>query len=159
MKVRDLMKSHPNVAFAGQTLHKVGGIMADVECGVLPVLGADDVVVGIVTDRDVCLALSRRDAKPSEVPVEQVMTTEVLSCEPDAEIEAALGLMREHRVRRLPVVDAEGHLKGLLSFDDVALAAHEDGTDPVEGPLYADVARTLQAINRHDLPAITVATI
>lgn len=149
MKVRDLMRSHPSVAFVGQSLHKVGSIMAQVGCGVLPVLGEGDVVVGVITDRDLCLALASRDVRPSEALVQEAMSAPVHTCGPDQEIEQALATMRQNRVRRLPVVDAEGQLKGLLSFDDAALEAHESGP---EGPLYAEIARTLQSINRRDLP-------
>lgn len=154
MKVRDLMKSHPSVAFGGQSLQKVGAIMAQVDCGVLPVLGEGDVVVGVITDRDVCLALAERDVRPSEALVEEAMSTPVHSCGPDQEVGQALATMRDYRVRRLPVVDAEGHLKGLLSFDDVTLEAHESGS---EGPLYAEIACTLQSINRRDLPTPVLA--
>lgn len=154
MKVRDLMKSHPSVTFGGQSLHKVGGIMAQVDCGVLPVLGQGDVVVGIITDRDVCLAMARRDVRPSEIAVQEAMSTDVHTCRPDDDLDAALATMRRRRVRRLPVVDDERHLKGLLSLDDVTLQAHESGED---GPLYAEIARTLQAINRHDLPTPVAA--
>lgn len=157
MKVRDLMKSHPSVAFGGQSLQKVGTIMAQVECGVLPVLGEGDVVVGLVTDRDICLSLAERDARPSEVPVEVAMSANVHACSPDDELGTALSTMRENRVRRLPVVDAAGHLKGLLSFDDIVLEAREGDVEQAEGPFYADIALTLQAINRHELPTPSMA--
>ena len=157
MRVRDVMKREPNVAFPGQSLQTVGKIMAQVDCGVLPVLGDGDSVIGIVTDRDLCLALALMNQKPSKVRIEDVMTAEVHSCSPDDSIGDALDLMRRHRVRRLPVVDCDGHLKGLLSFDDVVLEARSADSEEFAGPYYDDIARTLKAVNRHQLPGPSLA--
>lgn len=157
MRVRDVMKREPNVAFPGQSLKKVGMIMAQVDCGVLPVLGEEDHVIGIVTDRDLCLALALMNQKPSKVWVEDVMTAEVHTCSPEDSIGDALEVMRTHRVRRLPAVDADGHLRGLLSFDDVVLEARSADNEEFAGPFYDDIARTLKAVNSHQLPGPAVA--
>jgi CBS domain-containing protein len=95
--------------------------------------------------------------KPSKVWVENVMTAEVHSCSPDDSIGDALDLMRRHRVRRLPVVDGDGHLKGLLSFDDVVLKARSADSEEFAGPYYDDIAKTLKAVNRHQLPGPSMA--
>lgn len=152
MKVRDIMKRDPCVSAPGNDLAKAGMQMAEADCGFLPVIGEEERVVGVITDRDVCLALARRDRRPSEVQVRLVMSGEVYTCRADDDIRRALRTMRERRVRRLPVVDDEGRLHGVLSLDDVVLEAQAIETEAFHGPLYADIAQTLKAINFHRTP-------
>ncbi len=90
--------------------------------GVLPVVDGDGRVVGIATDRDLARAVYERDAAPAEIPLADAMTTPVHTVRPDADLTAARELLREHRIRRLPVVDGEGRLVGILSIDDLARA-------------------------------------
>jgi CBS domain-containing protein len=120
-------------------------MMAEAGCGFLPVL-ENGRVIGVVTDRDICLALARLDRRPALTEVREVMSRELFSCDVSAEVGVALGAMRAHGVRRLPVLDAKGKLQGVLSLDDVALAARTFETEGFTGPLYPDIATTLQAI-------------
>jgi CBS domain-containing protein len=83
------------------------------------------------------------------------MSGEVWSCGPDDDIREALGVMRERKVRRLPVL-AHGRLEAILSLDDVVLEAQAVATESFEGPFYSDITRTLKAINLHQTPAVTV---
>jgi CBS domain-containing protein len=155
MKVRDIMKHEPCFTTPGAHLARVGTIMAEAGCGFLPVVGDEDRVVGVLTDRDVALAVATRDRKPSEIQVRQVMSGEVWSCGADDDIREALGVMRERKVRRLPVL-AHGRLEAILSLDDVVLEAQAVATEGFEGPFYSDITRTLKAINLHQTPAVTV---
>lgn len=148
MRVRDIMKRHPRVARLQESLATVGKAMAEVDCGVLPVLDEQEVVVGVVTDRDICLALATRDSKPSDLTVEAVMSRPVYTSGPDATVAAALATMRERQVRRLPVVTETGEIEGLLCLDDVAREAVELVGDEPGRPAYTDIAETLAAINR-----------
>jgi predicted transcriptional regulator len=118
------------------------------------VVGERGKVVGVITDRDICLALARSDQRPSEVTVETVMTSPVHTCHSDDELRRALVTMREERVRRLPVIGTTGELEGLLSLDDVVLRARALETEDFNGPFYVDVALTLKAINRHPVPMV-----
>jgi len=154
MKVRDVMRERPRVASPGQSLAVAGQIMAEIEAGVLPVLGRDERLEGVLTDRDVCVALSTRDEKASDVLVHQAMSQCAYTCREADELAVALGEMRHHRVRRLPVVGEDLRLVGLLCLDDVAALAAEGGANG-DGPTYAEVAETLKAVNRHDLPVHT----
>jgi CBS domain-containing protein len=116
------------------------------DCGVIPVVDNGQ-VVGVITDRDICIAAGSKNREPSMVTVSEVMTRRVYSCPPDAEIRDALRIMREKQVRRLPVIDAKGKLCGILSLNDVAIKAR-DAAKPEE--LSADdVEKTLEAICRH----------
>ena len=95
-------------------------IMRDRGCGFVPVTDAAGHVLGVLTDRDVCLKLLELDRSLHAIPVEQAMTREVRSIAPAASIEDARAAMRNWRVRRLPVVDEGGRLVGVLSLDDLA---------------------------------------
>jgi CBS domain-containing protein len=79
-------------------------------CGFLPVVGGEGNVVGVLTDRDACIALGTRGRPSGEVAVADVMSKKVFSCTPDDDVHMALGAMRDGRVRRLPVVSKGGAL-------------------------------------------------
>ncbi len=154
MKVHDIMKHEPCYTTPGAHLANVGSMMAEAACGFLPVVGDGDRVVGVLTDRDLALAVAREDRKPSEIQVRQVMTGEVWSCAPNDDIRDALAVMRTRKVRRLPVLGFRGRLEGILSLDDVVLEAQALETESFKGPFYSDIARTLKAINIHETPAV-----
>lgn len=154
MKVLDIMKREVRSCGPGSHLATVGRLMAEVGCGILPVLGEGDRVVGVITDRDLCLAVAERDRKPSDIQVRHVMSGEVFICRPHDDVVEALGIMQARRVRRLPVVNEEGHLEGLLSLDDVVLESKAFASETFDGPFYADIARTLRAICQHPTPSV-----
>ena len=155
MRVQDIMRREVRVVGPGTDLATVGKLMKEIDCGVVPVVGDDERVVGVLTDRDLAIELARRDRRPSEVAVRQAMTGDVWSCAGGDDIADALAKMAHHKVRRLPVLDAEGRLLGLLSLDDVVLHAKAFGVEGFSGPYYADIARTLMAICEHSLPVAT----
>jgi CBS domain-containing protein len=91
------------------------------DIGVLPIV--DDErhrrLLGIVTDRDLCLAVIAPDRRPSEVRVEECMLRNPVCCSPDDDIRTVVQLIRTHHVRRLPVVNAHGFLVGMMSLTDL----------------------------------------
>lgn len=122
--------------------------------GVMPVLEDGGTVVGMITDRDICIATATKNRAPGSIRVDEVMTGQVFGCSPDTEIHEALKVMQERQVRRLPVINAEnGKLVGLLSLNDVALKAQGDGRAELSAQ---DVENTLKSICAH--PVFTVAT-
>jgi CBS domain-containing protein len=92
------------------------------DVGFLPVIGDDGVVVGVLTDRDAAVAACTRGKRMDEVAVETVMTRELVSCTDRDEITDALRVMRARRVRRLPVLDQQGRLVGVVTLADAARA-------------------------------------
>jgi CBS domain-containing protein len=88
-------------------------------CGMLPVVGPDQKLVGIVTDRDICIAMGTRNRLPGELSVGEIATQDVFTCEPDDEIHQALQTMASKHVRRLPVLNSKGIPQGILSMDDI----------------------------------------
>lgn len=120
MQAKDLMTTPARTCRVTAPLAEAAKTMLDESCGCLPIVNARGQVVGILTDRDICLAVAtRHDQRPSDIPVREVMTSTVITCGPDDSIDEALVRMKEHRVRRLPVVDVKGRLKGVLSADDL----------------------------------------
>jgi CBS domain-containing protein len=128
MKISQIMKSDVEICSPGDNLAAVATRMWDCDIGCLPVVGADGQVVGMVTDRDVCMAALIRGQPLHEIPVSTAMSKEVLSCPPDATLIEAEEIMRSGQVRRLPVIDSDACLVGIVSLNDLALLAeHEIG--------------------------------
>jgi CBS domain-containing protein len=129
--------------------------MAEAACGFLPVV-IQGKVVGMITDRDICLALTKLDRKPSDVQVQDVISGELFTCGTDDHIAEALETMRIFGFRRLPVVDDEQRLLGLLSLDDLILESRALGAEGFEGPFHSDITRTLKGICRR-APSLAMA--
>jgi len=121
MKVREIMSHDPICCRSTDRLADVAWKMYEGDCGVLPVLGEKGEAAGMITDRDVAIATMTRNKPPSEIFVAEVMTGNVHACGPDDNLESALETMAAGRVRRLPVLDAERRVVGVLSMNDVIL--------------------------------------
>ena len=120
MQVREIMTEPPQTCPLTTHLVDASRRMRTTGCGSLIVLGSRGRIVGIVTDRDLALALSdARDVR--DLTVDKVMSHPVHSCRPDDELSLALDRMTSFRVRRLPVVATDGDVKGLISIDDIVL--------------------------------------
>jgi CBS domain-containing protein len=87
--------------------------------GMLPVVGTDQKLFGIVTDRDICIAVGTRNRLAGELSVGEIATRNLYTCKPDDEIHEALNTMANKQVRRLPVVNEQGIPQGILSMDDI----------------------------------------
>lgn len=118
MKVKDLMTTPVKTCRTTALLGDVAQIMLDAGYGCVPVVDRHGRLAGMLTDRDVCLAVAARHQSPWEIPVRDVMSPNIVSCLVDDYVDAALVAMKEHRIRRVPVVDDEGHVRGLVSIDD-----------------------------------------
>jgi CBS domain-containing protein len=119
MKVRDVMTQHAILCNMETNLGSAVELMWVHDCGMLPVVDRDTRLVGIVTDRDICIAMGTRNRLPGELTVGDIAIQPVFTCKPDDEIHEALSTMAEKQVRRLPVVNAEGVPQGILSMDDI----------------------------------------
>ena len=141
MKIRDVMTNpviriHPEetVAVAARTLTRYN-------IGILPVCGSDGRIRGLVTDRDLvtrCLAAGK---SPASTPVQEVMTTQVISARPDMDAAAAAGIMGREQIRRLPVLE-NGKLCGMVSLGDLAVR-EESGYDA--GDALAEISSNLSS--------------
>lgn len=123
MLVKSIMTFEVKSCAADTSVGAAARIMCNRDCGIVPVVDAQQKLLGVITDRDVCLAVATRIRNPDELPVGDVMTKKVHTCSPDDDARTALKLMKNHAVRRLPVVTADGRLSGLISIDDLVLRA------------------------------------
>lgn len=144
MKVKEIMTANPRSCGPDVTLDAAAHVMWDADCGILPVRD-DGKLVGVVTDRDMYIALATRNRLPSQVTVGEVATGSVFTCQADDDVLAALATMKQKSVRRLPVVGPDGKtLLGILSMNDIVLAA-----GPKKAIGSEAVVETLQAICTH----------
>jgi CBS-domain-containing membrane protein len=97
--------------------------MWDLDCGCVPVVDATGKVLAMLTDRDVCMAAFTRGLRLWEMTVASAASRHVIAVRPDDTLETAAQRMREHQIRRLPVVDGEGKLVGVLSTNDLVRRA------------------------------------
>jgi CBS domain-containing protein len=154
MKVKEVMMGTPYYTSLHANLGMATELMWRGNCGFLPVVNSENKVCGVITDRDICMALGTRNQTAGEVTVEEVAPRGVYACNPDDDVHIALQTMRDGHVRRLPVVDLSGNLAGVLSLDDV-LRRTEPCSLGKEPELSSDeVVRDFQAIMRKDLPVI-----
>jgi CBS domain-containing protein len=127
MKVRDIMTQPPRTCRRETSLAVASRQMRALGCGTLAVLDSNGRLAGIVTDRDLAMAVGDTTRDPSRVAVDKAMTHRVHTCRPEDDLHAALARMTQARVRRLPVVDSDGDLKGIISIDDIALWGVQHG--------------------------------
>ena len=154
MKVEEVMTREAEVCTPETKLAEAAHLMWEGDCGVLPVIEDGGHVVGLITDRDICMASAMNFEPVTEIPVSRIISGEVYACRAEADIRDALKLMQQHRVRRLPVVNDEGVLQGILTMNDVALEAKE-GKNSKTGITYGDVLTTIKAICAHrNLPQV-----
>jgi CBS domain-containing protein len=118
--------------------------MWDHDCGFLPVVDTAGTVVGAITDRDICVAVTTRRELPERIAVAQVMSSPVRACLATDTVASALKVMKEFRLRRLPVIDSSGRLVGVVAMNDVILAAGQSKGIPAR-----EVVATLAAISAH----------
>ena len=123
MQTKDIM-SHPVVSCpADSTLDQAARLMWEFDCGIVPVIGDDGRLVGIVTDRDICMAAYTQGRTLSAIPVSTAMATPVVAVHAEELIEQAEHLMRDSQIRRLPVLDNDNRPVGIVSVNDLARLA------------------------------------
>jgi CBS domain-containing protein len=119
VKVRDVMSETLVTAEVDASLAMAAALMRDADVGWLPVVD-EGRVVGALSDRDIVLRATAEGESPKTMPVRAVMSPGVIACRADDPVETAARLMREHRVRRLLVVEADGTPTGVVSLGDLA---------------------------------------
>jgi CBS domain-containing protein len=150
LMIRDVKSCGPQ-----DDLNTAAQIMWDYACGCVPVLDENQRVVGMLTDRDVCMAAYTQGKPLHDIQVSTAMSRSVFFCSPSDDIARAQKLLRENRIHRLPVLDAEGKLVGVLSLDDLALETERERKGIAKRELTAaEIAETLAAVCH---PRVTAA--
>jgi CBS domain-containing protein len=144
MDVREVCKSVVVFAYKGMALNEAARLMREHHVGSLVVVEERDAgksPIGMLTDRDIAIAVVARDLDPRTLAVSEVMTTEVVSVRDDDSVLDALALMRRRGVRRVPVVTRAGLLVGIVTLDDllrIVVAQLDDLVGAISGELAAE---------------------
>jgi CBS domain-containing protein len=141
MQVKDVMTRSVRTCRPGTNLAEAVREMWEGDCGVLPVIGDEGRVAGVITDRDICIAVATRGRTADRIAVREVVADYVCTCLPEDDVAAALRAMEQHKVRRLPVINTEGQLQGILSLNDIV--TRKGAASP------AQVVEVLAAIGEH----------
>jgi CBS domain-containing protein len=144
MQVQDLMAQPAITCHVNDGLDAAAQKMWDHDCGALPVVNDEGKVTGVITDRDICMAALTQGRALHELLVNVAMAKTVTAIGPHDSLEEAEHRMAKHQVRRLPVVDAAYRPIGVLSLNDLAIAATRP--DARRKPGHAAVAQTLAAV-------------
>jgi CBS domain-containing protein len=134
MRCEDLMTAEVESVAPGQDVATVAQIMRELNVGFVPVCQHNGTVVGVITDRDIAIRVVAEN-RPSDTKVEEVMTDDIVTCLPQADLKEVERLMRVHQVNRIVVVDDDGRLAGVVSLID--LAQVED--DRKVGQMFGDI--------------------
>jgi len=124
MKVSECMTRNVRLADPGETIRKAAQMMIQLDAGALPV-SENDRLVGMITDRDICVRAVAAGKSP-DTPIREVMSSDVCYCFDDQEVDDVATNMADIQVRRLPVVDRNKRLVGILSLGDIAQANNQD---------------------------------
>lgn len=145
MQIKQIMTKDIATCRPDTNLAVVAKLMWDRDCGFVPVIDAAGKVAGVITDRDICIATATRRLLPDQITATQAMRRQPIhTTQPEDMAEKALSTMKQFQVRRLPVVAADGSLKGIVSMNDIVLASQQK-----EGPTAAEIVSTLAAICAH----------
>ncbi len=125
-RVGDVMTATPRTCYPASTVIEAVMIFRDADCGIIPITDAGK-VLGVLTDRDVALALAGRETTLSETPVQEIMSTDLVTIGFDDTLDVAVERLGNEGVRRLMVVDNEGLLVGILSWVDLIPHLSERG--------------------------------
>lgn len=149
MKLKDIMVEDVKTCRSDQSLLEAARLMRQLNCGVVPIVDNGKKVLGMLTDRDICLCAAEYDRRLSEIRVSDAMTPKAYSCHPSDSVDDALETMREHQVRRVSIVDDRGVLQGIVTMDDIICkTAKKMGTTEARRS-YEEVVETLNDIHEH----------
>src|SRR5579859_4350445 len=152
MKVSDVMTTEVETVQMNSSLEEVASIMKVENVGAVPVVDEDGDLVGIITDRDIVVRCVAEGKNPAETNVDEVLSHELETIEPDVDVEEAAQLMAERQIRRLPVCE-DGELVGMLSIGDLAVKSRRveasndvlreisKGVKPSDTTMFADRSR------------------
>ena len=132
MQVKELMTAEVELIDPEDSLQAAAQMMADLDTGVLPV-GEEGRVVGMITDRDISIRAVAKGSKPDTTKVREVMSTEVHCCSQEDTVEDVSRKMSQWQVRRLPVVDGDAHVVGIVSLGDLVVG---DADEPAAQALH-----------------------
>ncbi len=145
MKIRDIMSQNPACCTAADTAQTVASILCDRNVGSMPVVASQQSrkLIGMITDRDLCCSVIAQGMDPKTTRIEQFISPAPVTCRDGENVEHCERLMQQHRVRRIPIVDAEDRVIGIVSQADLALRSKPER-----------VSKTVAEISKSTPPAV-----
>jgi len=134
--IRDIMTPNPRSVESDGSVVDAARVMRDEDVGIVPVVEGDR-LVGTVTDRDIAIRVVAEGRDPESTTVGEVASRELVTIDPQQDLDEALRLMARHQVRRLPVVEEDGKLVGVVAQADIAKHASDEQT----GDLVEDISK------------------
>jgi CBS domain-containing protein len=134
--IRDVMTSDPCTIDADKSVAYAAKMMRDEDVGLAPIVEADK-LIGMLTDRDIAIRVVAEGRNPDQVTVREVASQQVVTIDPQQDLSEALRIMAKHQVRRLPVVEEDGRLVGVVAQADVA----RKGDDSQTGELVQEISQ------------------
>lgn len=128
MQIREIMTRDLACCRPEQSLQEVARMMLESDCGAIPVVDQNQQLVGIVTDRDITCRTVARGRNPLEMTAGDLISGSVICAVPEMDVDEVVEIMEEHQIRRVPVVDADGHCCGIVSQADIALKGGDEET-------------------------------
>lgn len=147
--VRSLMTTHVRTCRVDDSLVRAAQVMWESDCGAVPVV-QHETVVGVITDRDICMASYTQGRRLEDISVDSAMSKALFSCGPDESVGATLATMADKRVRRMPVLNENGNLLGIVSISDVTRWARSLANPAVESAL-TDALAAISALSPNKL--------
>ncbi len=126
MNVSEVMTEDPICCSPDDSIQEVASQMAKQDCGEIPVVDSQRRPIGVVTDRDICCRAVAKGRDPSSTSAREVMTEPVITVTPEDSIETCCQHMEENQIRRIPVVDGNGVICGIVAQADIALTTSEE---------------------------------
>jgi CBS domain-containing protein len=134
--IRDVMTSNPCIIDAERSVAYAAKMMRDEDVGLAPIVEGDN-LIGLLTDRDIATRVVAEGRDPDHVQVRDVASEQLITVDPQQDLDEALRMMAKHQVRRLPVVEADGRLVGVVAQADIARA----GDDSQTGQLVEEISK------------------
>jgi CBS domain-containing protein len=126
LRCRDIMTRNLKVATRESTLQQIAAMMRDSDAGIIPIVENENKLVGLITDRDIVVRAVADAKDVTTTKAEDVMTTEIYAANPDDRIFDVIRKMGDKQIRRVPVIDANRNLQGIISMADIALETEDD---------------------------------
>jgi len=140
MKIKEIMSQPVVTCPMSATLDNAARLMWEFDCGVVPVVDDTGHIAGVVTDRDICMAAYTQGKPLHTIPIISAMARKVVTVNAGESVETAEQLMSDYKVRRLPVVDGESQVVGLVSMNDLARLAARAKRSAVDRELVSTLA-------------------
>jgi CBS domain-containing protein len=152
VKIEDIMTRDVRACSPTDTLATAAQIMWENDCGAVPVVDADERIIGIITDRDLAMAAHLQGVALRDSRVSSAMARDVKTCTPRDTPATVQALMQQHRIRRVPVVDSQRRIVGMISLGDLAHAMASEQTLGGDGMTWIAIAHTLARVSEPRIP-------